>query len=333
MRAGRVAIVGVGLVSPRGIGPLGRVVLREEVPLALQGYAVQGFEAERWLPSTKTYLDPASAYTLAAVRMALEEAGWEKGEAFSETGIVLGTGFGCLASWQRYWERVVQGGNRAAHSLLFSHAYANTPASLAAIEFGLGGYHSTVTAGRLSSLQALAQAGLALEEGHARRMVAVGVEALAEPWLRGLRRYWQRCRPAEGAAAFALEQVPEGSPCWARLEGWAFAFGPKALERAVKGVLERAGCPMEQVDGLLTRRCGLEEWDNAEEALERRWPAQALRYAPALEGGEAFGAGDALHLAYLLARAEPGQRWLLTSWDDMAGAGALLLRCEGKRPP
>jgi len=147
---------------------------------------VREFDLDAILPSAKTYLDRASAFTLAAGQLALEDAGVAPdGRDRRRMGVVMGSEFGCLNTMQIYSAALRQKGARLANPLLFSHMYLNTPASLAAIEFGLGGHHGAF-AGTGAGRQALESAVEALQLGRADVILAVGVDAISEPLYRAL---------------------------------------------------------------------------------------------------------------------------------------------------
>ena len=168
---------------------------------------VRDLNLDELLPSAKTYLDRTSAFTLAAVTLALQDADLAP-DAFApgQAGIVLGSEFGCLGTMQIYTSALQQKGARLANPLLFSHMYVNTPTSLAAIEFGLRGHHGTF-AGQGAGRQALESAGEALRLGRAEVMLAVGVDSISEPlyrrWSRKAR--WEPTALGEGACALVLE--------------------------------------------------------------------------------------------------------------------------------
>lgn len=212
-----VLITGIGPVSSIGIG---RAAWRQSWQAGVSGIAplslfaaehptaeVRDLNLDALLPSAKTYLDRASAFTLAAVTLALQDAGLTTG-AFepNRAGIVLGSEFGCLGTMQIYTQALQQKGARLANPLLFSHMYVNTPTSLAAIEFGLRGHHGTFT-GQAAGQQALESAGDALRLGRADLIVAVGVDAISEPLYRALIAEGALGAEAlgEGACALVLE--------------------------------------------------------------------------------------------------------------------------------
>lgn len=185
----RVAITGVGVVSPVGIG---YDEFSESLVHGVSGLdawsgsddpiwvgELAEFSVNDYLIAEKTYLDRCSELALAATKLCLDHAGLESMPAESErSGLVLGTMFGCAGTMAGYTNRVRQRGTRFATPLLFSHAFVNTPASLVSIDFRLKGYHATVTSGARSGSLALQTALVALNAGHSDAILAGGAEAL-----------------------------------------------------------------------------------------------------------------------------------------------------------
>lgn len=208
--ADRVVITGVGPVSAIGIG-------REEFAAALAAgesgvigdppvARVEEFRIEDYLTSQKTYLDRCSEFTLAACALALKDAGLDvAGQPHWRAGLSLGTAYGCLDTLQRFTATLFQKGPRLANPLLFSHAYANTPASLAAIEFNLAGYHAVFTDGPASGGMAIAAAAEALRADRADYVLAGGADALSEPVLALPTE--NDAAPGEGAGVVVLETI------------------------------------------------------------------------------------------------------------------------------
>lgn len=213
---GEIWVTGIGPVSSIGIGRaawtdglragacgIGPVSLfAADVPAG----EVRGFKLAEILPSTKTYNDRASEFTLAACHLALVDAGLTPATLDRwRSGIVMGSVYGCLPTLYTYTAALQQKGVRFANPLLFSHTYANAPASLAAIEFGLGGHHSAF-AGHDAGRQALEAAREALQLGRADLLLAVGVDVLSEPLLRAGAAPDAPAGPlGEGACALVLE--------------------------------------------------------------------------------------------------------------------------------
>ncbi|MBN1807984.1 MAG: hypothetical protein JW909_02880 [Planctomycetes bacterium] len=115
--------------------------------------------------SIKSYLDRVSSHTLMAVSLALGETREET------TGISFATRWGPLSSMKLFFEKVRQN-PRFAPPLPFSHSYANSPASAAAIEFGLKGWHCVFSDGDASGLDALAAASWEADQSGSTIVVA-----------------------------------------------------------------------------------------------------------------------------------------------------------------
>ncbi len=191
-----ILITGVGPVSAIGIG---RAAWQQgllkgesgEFPLSLFAAdiptaEVRGLNLDEILASQKTYLDRTGEFALAAAQLALNDAGltpanYDKWRA----GVVMGSEYGSLPTLQTFTAGVQQKGVRAANSILFSHSYLNTPGSLVAIEFGLGGYHGAF-AGADAGMQALESAREALQLGRADIIMVIGVDVISESLLRAL---------------------------------------------------------------------------------------------------------------------------------------------------
>lgn len=231
-------VTGIGPVSSIGIGraafarglAAGRGVFAppEGFAGAHPVAAVRDFSLEAILPSRKTYLDRASEYALAAGQLALAEAGLLDGSLPRwRAGIVLGSDYGCLGTMQTYTAALQAKGARLANPLLFSHMYVNTPTSLCAIEFGLGGHHGSY-AGDGAGEQALQGAREALALNRADLLLVVGVDAISEPLYRALVAEGLPESEAigEGACALVLERAESaarrgasGQPLPARADG------------------------------------------------------------------------------------------------------------------
>jgi len=210
-----IVVTGIGPVSAVGIGHAGWIAglaacggnaPARDTAGALPTVPINDFNLDSILPSSKTYLDRAAAFTLAAGQLALTDADLLGQGARWRSGVVLGTEYGCLATMQLFTSALQQKGARLANPLLFSQMYVNTPASLAAIEFGLGGHHGAFT-GRNAGTQALESATEALLLGRAEVIVAIGVDVISEPLARALsaENALHGAALGEGACALVLE--------------------------------------------------------------------------------------------------------------------------------
>jgi len=350
-----ILISGWGVICALGVGPeavwtalrQGKSGLREITGFDPEPYRSQlagevlDFAATDWLLTPKTYLDPATAFTLAAGRMALEGAGFDLPLAGGEQfGIVLGTAYGCLPTMYEYWLRAQARGIKFASSLLFSHSLANTPTSLAAIEYNLRGHHTTVTAGLVSSGQAVVNAVLALRDGRADAILAGGVEVLSEPLFAGLQPYLsplddgpEGCRPfaptangtvlGEGTALLILERMDRAqhrglSPA-VEVRGVFQSSFPLGLDghrdslpevkATIQAALADANLTVGEVEAVIAGANGHPTLDAVLAAALRELVGDRVPVtAPKALWGEAWGAGDALNLIAALCALHTG--WL-----------------------
>jgi 3-oxoacyl-[acyl-carrier-protein] synthase II len=208
-----ILLTGIGPVSAIGIGREAFLAgLAGDTPAASPcslftadhpTAEVVGLDLGAILASSKTYLDRAGEFTLAAAQLALRDAGLTRDDYDRwRAGVVLGSEFGCLTTLRNFTDGVQQKGARLASSILFSHSYLNTPTSLVSIEFGLGGHHGSF-AGHDAGRQVLESAVDAMTLGRADLLLVIGVDVISEPSCAALR--------AEGALDDAV--LGEGACC------------------------------------------------------------------------------------------------------------------------
>ncbi len=210
----QVVLTGCGIVSAAGIGienftASRNVKLSSEYPDFGGQYPtipVKNLDIATILPSVKTYLDRASEFTLAACMMAINSANLSKDNISKwRTGAVMGSQFGCLSTLYTYTTLLQQKGVRMANPLLFSHSYLNTPISLVAIEFGIGGHHGAF-AGKDAGLQAIESSIEAIQMNRADIIVVVGVDVISQSQYKALSVSKNLEYPiGEAACAFVLE--------------------------------------------------------------------------------------------------------------------------------
>ena len=219
------AVTGLGIVSPLGIGrDAWRTGLRErranigpptlfdasiyEVQRAAE---VPDFDPKQFVESPKTYLDRCSALTLASCYLAVRDAGLPLQDVQPERrSLSHGTAFGCLDSMMLVSERMAAHGPRAASPMIFTHAFMNSPASLAAIEYSVRGPAATFVNGSFAGAEAL-EYGLALvAEGEVDFCLAGAADALSEPLYAALDEAGETARgiiPAEAGVMLVLEPL------------------------------------------------------------------------------------------------------------------------------
>jgi 3-oxoacyl-(acyl-carrier-protein) synthase len=203
------------------------------------------FVVEDYLESEKTYLDRCSELALAACALAWEDADLDwRSLDHPRVGLCLGTAFGCLDSLQNMTARVQSKGVRFGSPVIFTHSFANTPTSLAAIEYDLQGPTSTFCVGDVSAGSALEFGCRIVAEGRADVVLAGGVDALSLTLLAYLGLQPPEWVPGEGAGLFVLESAAHAatrgatalgriesvclqgaSPATANRQPWGHAFG------------------------------------------------------------------------------------------------------------
>jgi 3-oxoacyl-(acyl-carrier-protein) synthase len=199
-------VTGIGWVLPGGCGSgagfleLARTWRWQPADNA----ALAEFSAKDYLTSVKGYLDPASAFCLAATALALGErtASGSGGTLRLRSGICTISRYGATLSGYRFTEQLLRKGPRFASPLVFPHGYANTAGNLAAIEFGFAGPHM-VLYGEQDVREALEFAARRLHDGSADDMLVTAYESAAEPALPDGRAV------AHGALALRLQAQPD----------------------------------------------------------------------------------------------------------------------------
>lgn len=254
-----VAVTGIGVVSPLGVGPrqfwtalsAGRSGIAPVEGLGLaDGYphvaaAVRDFAAREFIASAHyRRMDALSRMTVAACRMALDDARALGGVDPTRAGIVFGSALGAATESLLQLDRLFQKGPASVSPMAFPNLVLNAPASYAAMEFGFSGVNLTVSQAEVSGEAAIALAVDALRRGRADLVLAGGGDEIAMVLVRVLHRArglagqrggreWASPYDAarsgivvgEGAAMLALEPLERarrrGVPIYARIAGSA----------------------------------------------------------------------------------------------------------------
>lgn len=259
-RCQAVAVTGVGVVSPIGLGrqqfwtalSAGRSGIAPlegpSVPAGLPTLAaeVRGFAAREFIASAHLRrMDKLSRMIVAASRMALDDARVVLNRMLPDrVGVVVGSALGNMSESAAYLERVFTKGPGSASPMIFPNLVLNAPASYVAMEFGFTGVNLTVAQGETSGEQAIILGCELLRAGRADVVLAGGgdelVAIITDTYRRAETLSAQRGRPewsspydterngvvlGEGAAILVLELA-----AGARARG-AAAFAE--IERAV----------------------------------------------------------------------------------------------------
>ena len=255
--------------------------------------------------SVKSYLDRTTSLALAACSLAL---GDRRDDAI---GLAYASRWGCLASMKLFFAKV-KTRPRVAPPLPFSHSYVNSTAAVAAIEFGLKGFHAVFSEGRKCSLAALVAAAAEVEETGA-PVVVLAADALAPE------RY-----------AFYLEQGRIGEPSEEQPDKFVPSEGAVALlvERDGKGAEVLSWC----------RPGVVEESDLIPVLEERLGSVPAKVYTDASTKSEAAVYEDALggrefvHLGLVLGEAEAALPLASAARASVAGEPVLCISGGASEP-
>ena len=259
--AHRVAVTGIGVVTPLGIGidAFWRATLSERVAIApitrfdTGGYRsriaaqIDDFEPRDFLPGKRLHwTDRFSQFSIAASRLALDDAGYHPNGASSDVGVYLGSALGGLAFADEQHDVFRRRGLDAVKPLLAISVFGGAATCNVAIEFDLRG--PTVANGNscASGAVAIGDAARAVARGDVRAALAGGVEAPLSPLVygaftiiramstrnddpRGASRPFDRDRDgfvmAEGAGVLLLERLDDAQARGARVYGEVAGYG------------------------------------------------------------------------------------------------------------
>jgi 3-oxoacyl-[acyl-carrier-protein] synthase II len=262
MAARRVAVTGVGVVSPLGTTleefqralAAGRSGVRRLAPELAQGSGVQVAATVEWNPAPlfkeaeAANLDRVSQFALAAAAQAISQSGLEMAQANRDRiGVSWGTGMGGAHTQEASYKQVYGAGEWRVRPLTVVMGMSNAAGSNVAVRHGLRGPFGNYSTACSSSAMALGEAMRAIAAGRADAMVAGGSEALLTP---GILVAWQAlrtlapadpadaqasCKPfdkrraglvlGEGAAAFVLEEESRARARGARIYGVLAGYG------------------------------------------------------------------------------------------------------------
>ena len=193
----RVAVTGVGMVSPLGVG---RSVTWEHVLAGKSGIGpitrfdpeglktkiageVPAFDAADWLPSkeaarTQLYI----SYAVAAARMAIEDAGLPDGLLkHPETGILAGCGIGGMEMMESAHRALLDRGAKRVSPFFIPQFIGNMAAGVVAMHLGVTGPNLTYATACAAGCHAIGEGFRKIRDGYAPCMIAGGTESVLVP--------------------------------------------------------------------------------------------------------------------------------------------------------
>ena len=256
MEPRRVAITGLGIISPlglnlrenwealrvgqSGIGPIKSVdcsSMRIQNGAEVRGYdPLQHFEGGK-----EAYIDRFAQFSIVAAREALKHSGLEPTRALKEQGaIVCGSAVGGQSAIEAGFEDLWVSGRGRVHPLTIPKTMANAGASHISMDLGFSGPAYTVSTACSSANHAMGQAFRLVRDGEAEVAVTGGSEAM---FTIGMLKAWEAmrviapdtCRPfskdrrgmilGEGGAMMILEPMDAAKARGAKIYAEICGFG------------------------------------------------------------------------------------------------------------
>ena len=251
----RVVVTGLGVISSIGIGVAeflsglrtGRSGAKPVRGFSTEGFdqhiacEVVGFEADRWIAT----LDPgelgrASQFSVAAARMALDDAGVDPTALPGRGLIAIGTTNGETRELDRLVEQEVRGGPDQRDPGIARRIGAGRLSASVARELGLTDVEAvTVPAACAAGNYAIGYAYDAIRAGEVGFALCGGADALCRKTFAGFHRLGamapERCQPfdkdrqgmltGEGAGVLLLERLASARARGARIYGEIIGFG------------------------------------------------------------------------------------------------------------
>lgn len=261
MAVSRVAVTGVGVISPLGNSfsafsntlAEGRSGIRRLPPERTGGSGVEVAACVDWDPALlgdieSKHLDHVSQFALAAAAQAMESSGLENsGIDRGRAGVYWGTGMGGAETIDAGYKTLYTSGVWRIHPLSVIKSMNNAAGSNVAVRYGLRGPFANFSTACSSAAMAIGEAMRTIVAGRADAILTGGSEALLTP---GMLLAWQAsrtyattdkhdasasCRPfdikrsglvlGEGAAAFVLEDEAHARSRGARILGFVTGYG------------------------------------------------------------------------------------------------------------
>ena len=189
----RVAVTGVGLVTPlgtgvevnwdglvhgrSGIGPITRFDA-SQFPTRIAG-EVRDFRAEDFIERREIKkMDVFIQYALAAAHMAMTQSGLRIDENTAErVGVILGVGLGGMTTIEEYHRLYLEGGLRKLTPFFIPKLIANLAPGQIAIRYGAKGINYTPTSACSSGGHAVGESMRLIRDGYQDAVICGGAEA------------------------------------------------------------------------------------------------------------------------------------------------------------
>ncbi|MFD4628981.1 beta-ketoacyl-[acyl-carrier-protein] synthase family protein [Streptomyces sp. NPDC058284] len=351
------AVTGIGMVTPAGLGTAeswerikaGDGTAARPVP-ALAGIPadfgcwIPGFDPVAAVGRRKAWrLDRSSQFAVAAAKEALADAGLDPSRWDGDrVGVVLGSGIGGAASWEKQHHVLLERGSENVSAMLIPMLAVNMAAGYVAMEFGARGPNFVTATACASGATAVGAARDLLRSGRCDVVITGGTEACLIPSIiAGFQqmgalstrrddptrasRPFDAARdgfvPAEGAAVLILERPDGARARGAHIHAHVSGYGASAdaynatapepsgggAELALRAALDDAAADPRAVDHVNAHGTSTPLNDLMEAGLIRR----VLGEGPAVTSvkgvtGHSLGASGAIEIAVAALTVEHG---------------------------
>jgi len=354
----RIVITGIGVVSPIGIGKdnywkalaEGRSGIKPITIFDASKFKIKSageiidFDAKEILGRKGLVdLDRTTTLLSSAMKFAIEDANLEINEKNSHRlGISVGTTFGSLHSLSEFDKDCLIQGPKFVNPSRFPNTVINSPASRAAIRFGIKGFNTTISTGFCSGHDALDYACHALKFDRADRILVGAVEEICLQtflgfyqlkYLSGLKKGFipvsspfDRNRDgivfAEGASVVLLERlnsaIKRKSRIYAEVVSMASNFDPGGFHKynrkatgiinAMQSAIDKSGLVREKIDCIFSNANSTKDGDAIEtkaiKAVFKKYAKQIPIVSIKSMIGETFSASGGMNLIAALGSLE-----------------------------
>lgn len=193
----RVAVTGLGLITPVGIGlseswealkagtpGIGRITQFDATDFATQiAGEVKGFDPEAYIePKEVKKMDRFIHFAIAASKMAVQDSGLKIDASNAErVGVMVGAGMGGLPAIERYHNVMLEKGPRRITPFFIPMVIINLAAGHVSMEFGAKGPNSSPVTACATGSHSIGDAFRVIQRGYADAMICGGTESVICP--------------------------------------------------------------------------------------------------------------------------------------------------------
>ncbi len=193
----RVAVTGMGVISPLGVGveenwaglTAGRSGIGPITKFDTEAFAVKiagevkDFDPVQYIDHKDVKkMDAFIHFAVVSSQFAMEDSGFQINGANAErTGVLIGAGLGGLPAIEKYYDLYRDRGPRKISPFLIPMMIANLASGQVSIQYGAKGPNTCVTTACATGTHAIGDAARLIQYGEADAMIAGGTESVITP--------------------------------------------------------------------------------------------------------------------------------------------------------